>query len=57
VFARETGSDPRLATVPLHGAGLRAETCLVALPERAELGVVRALFALAAGPQTEVRAS
>ncbi|WP_027135726.1 LysR substrate-binding domain-containing protein [Geminicoccus roseus] len=47
VFAREAGSDPRLVTVPLQGAALSADTCLVALPERTALGVVRALFALA----------
>jgi aminoethylphosphonate catabolism LysR family transcriptional regulator len=57
VFAREAGHDPRLVTVPLEGRGLHAETCLVALPERAELGVVQALFALAAMPQAEERAS
>ena len=56
MIAREVGVDPRLTTVPLTGDGLAADTCLVALPERAELGVVRALFELA-GAQAAVRTS
>jgi aminoethylphosphonate catabolism LysR family transcriptional regulator len=54
VFAREAGNDPRLRTVPLDGPDLGADTCLVALPERAELGVVQALFRLAREDQAAV---
>jgi len=50
VFEQEAGSDPRLVRRALAGPGLEAETCLLALAERAQLGVVKALFALATGP-------
>ncbi|HEX2525133.1 MAG TPA: LysR substrate-binding domain-containing protein [Geminicoccus sp.] len=57
VFEREAGTDPRLTTVALDGSDLTADTCLVALPERAELGVVRALFQLAEEAQAALRTS
>ncbi|WP_159710311.1 LysR family transcriptional regulator substrate-binding protein [Geminicoccus flavidas] len=50
VFEEEAGTDPRLVRRALAGQGLQADTCLLALAERAQLGVVKALFALAAGP-------
>ncbi len=43
VLDREVGHDSRLAAVPIAGVEMRADECLVTLPEMAELGAVRAL--------------
>jgi aminoethylphosphonate catabolism LysR family transcriptional regulator len=43
----EVGEDPRLATVPLHGAAAVAEVAVVSLPESHELPAVAAFVGLA----------
>lgn len=49
VFARELVDDPRLAALPIEDAELSAEVSLACLPERRDLGVVRAFFRVASG--------